>query len=154
MKKILLSLFFLTSIVLVNAQYGTINAILDRLEAKKGINQQLGTVDFEDKKFVQINDFEDHTDRKFIIIKGKAATFVELFDDKKTGKTSTKVYSGDVMKTAKNVVSLRFDYLEGQKIAVPITKIMLLTQQEDILYLLDSNNKDRWIDEISLKKKK
>ena len=154
MKKIIITLIFLASAIVVKAQYGTLNAILDRLEARKGINQKLEPVDFDDKKFVLIKDFDDHTERNFIIIKGNAATFVTLLDDKKTGKSTTQVFSGDVVKTGKNVVSLRLNLLEGEKIAVPITKIMLLTKQEDILYLLDSNNKDRWIDEVSLKKKK
>ncbi|MBS1550182.1 MAG: hypothetical protein JSS94_10025 [Bacteroidetes bacterium] len=154
MKKIIYCLVFAASVLGVKAQYGTINAILDRLEAKKGINQKLDPVDFEDKKFVQIKEFDDHTERLFIIIKGKSATYVEIFDDKQRGDSSTNVFSGDVVKTGKNVVSLRFDKLENKRIAVPITKVMLLTKQDDILYLLDSNNKDRWIDEKALNKKK
>lgn len=154
MKKLLFSLLFTATFIGANAQYGTLNTILERLEAKKGVNQKLDHVDFEDKKFVQIKEFDDHTERLFIVIKGKTANYVEIFDDKQRGDSSTNVFSGDVVKTGKNVVSLRFDKLEGKKISVPITKVMLLTKQDDILYLLDSNNKDRWIDEGTIKKKK
>jgi hypothetical protein len=154
MKKIIYTVVFAFSIMGIKAQYGTINAILDKLEARKGINQTMGIVDLDEKKFVLINDFEDHTERNFIVIKGKNATLIEIVDDKKTGNSTTKLYSGDMVKTNKNVVSLRFDKLEGNKIAIPISKIFLLTQLDSILYLLDSNNKDRWIDETALGKKK
>lgn len=154
MKKIIYTLVFGASVMGFKAQYGTLNAILDKLETQKGINQKVDNVNFDDKKFIQIKEFDDHTERMFIIIKGKNANFVEVFDDKSRGDSSSNVFSGDVMKTGKNVVSLRFDKLEGKKIAVPITKVMLLTKQDDILYLLDSNNKDRWIDETAVNKKK
>lgn len=96
-----------------------------------------------------IKDFEDHTERTFIIIKGKSATYVEMFDDKSNGKTSSNVFSGDYVRTRKNVISFRFDKLEGKKIAVPITKTMLLTKQKKTVYLVDVNTKERWIDEAA-----
>jgi hypothetical protein len=154
MKKIIYTLVFAASVFGVKAQYGTLNAILDKLEAKKGINQSVTNEKFDDKKFVLIKDFDDHKERMFIVIKGKNATFVEIFDDKQRGDSSTNVFSGDVVKTGNNVVSLRFDKLEGEKINIPIAKVMLLTKQDDILYLLDSNNKDRWIDENAFNKVK
>ncbi|MBS1571053.1 MAG: hypothetical protein JST62_01455 [Bacteroidetes bacterium] len=154
MKKIIFTILFTFSVVGYKAQYGTINAILDKLEARKGINQQLGEINFDDLKFVLIKDFDDHTERNFIVIKDKNATYIEISDDKKNGQSTTKVYSGDMIKTKKNVVSFRFDKLEGKKIAIPLSKVLLLTRQDEILYLLDANNKDRWIEESSIKKNK
>ncbi len=154
MKKI----FFTATLVLLSltakAQYGTINAVLDRLEERRGINQDLKEVNLYDKKFVLVKDFDDHTERDFIVIKGNNATYVEMFDDKKTGQTSTNLFTGNLLRTKRNILSFYFDKLENQKIAIPLSKNLLLTKQKDILYLLDINNNDRWIDEISYGKAK
>lgn len=152
MKKIF-AILLLISAVGFKAQYGTINAILDQLEAKKGLNKNLGNVNIDDVKFILINDFDDHTERNFIIIKGNQATYVEVFDDKKTGETSSNVFSGDVVRSKHQIISLRADHLEGQKIPIPITKTFLMTEQKKILYLIDVNSKERWIEESSINKK-
>lgn len=136
----------------VKAQYGTLDAILTRLEQRQGVNKNLVNVSIDDKKFVFIKDFEDHTERNFVIFKGNDATFVEINDDNKTGKSSSKVYSGDIMRSNKNIISVRCDLLEGKKIPVALTKTFFLTMQDNILYLIDVNTKERWIDESSFKK--
>lgn len=138
----------------IRAQYASLNAILDRLEARKGINKELKNVNIDHKKFFIIKDFDDHTERNFISLDGNKATYVEVFDDKKTGESTSNVFSGDVMRNGKNNISLRCDLLEGRKIALPVTKTFLLTQQKDILYLIDVNTRERWVDEESLKKNK
>ena len=153
MKKIFSIVFIVIGSILLKAQYGYLNEILQRLEEKRGINQNLQDVNIDNSKFVLIKDFDDHTERSFIIIKGNLATYVEMFDDKKTGETSSNVFSGDVVRTNHNVVSLRADKLEGRKIALPIAKTFLLTKQKKILYLVDINNRDRWIDESAINKK-
>lgn len=153
MKKIFAFTLFLVLAGAAQAQYGSINAILDRLEEKKGINQNLTHVDIDKKKFMLVKDFEDHTERNFVILDGNKVTYVELFDDKADGKTSSNVFSGDFVRSNKNIISVRCDQLEGKKIPIPITKTFLLTQQKKILYLVDVNNKDRWIDESSFSKK-
>ena len=152
MKKIFFAVFLFT-IIFAQAQYGSLNAILDRLEERKGINQNLKNVNIDDTKFYIIKDFEDHTERSFIVIKGNKATYVEMFDDKKTGETSSNVFSGDIIRTKHNIISLRADKLEGQKIAVPITKTLLMTRQKKMVYLIDINSKERWIEESALKTK-
>ena len=153
MRKIFCATLILISVVAIKAQYGSISAILDRLEEKKGINQNLKDVNINDTKFVLIKEFDDHTERSFIIIKDKQATYVEMFDDKKTGETSSNVFSGDVVRTNHNIVSLRADKLEGEKIAIPISKTLLMTKQKDILYLIDINSRERWIEENAINKK-
>lgn len=152
MRKILIGILFFGTLG-VKAQYGTLNAILDKLEARKGINQNLENVNIDNKKFVFIKDEADHTERDFIVIKGNNATYVEVFDDKATGESSSNVFSGDIVRK-KNIVSLRADVLEGKKIPMPVTKTLLLTKQDNILYLIDVNTRDRWIDEESYSKKK
>ena len=104
-------------------------------------------------KFVLIKDFPDHTERSFIIIKGKNATFVEMFDDKSNGKSSSNVFSGDVVRSKHNIISMRADQLEGKKIPLPVTKTLLMTKQKKILYLIDVNSKERWIEESAINKK-
>ncbi len=62
MKKIILIALIFASAVSIKAQYGSINAILDRLEEKRGVNKNLKDVNIDDAKFVLIKDFEDHTE--------------------------------------------------------------------------------------------
>lgn len=151
MRKFLIGILFFGTLGL-KAQYGSLNSILDRLEARRGINQNLESVNIDNKKFVFIKDEADHTERDFIVIKGNNATYVEVFDDKATGESSSNVFTGDIVRK-KNIVSLRADVLEGKKIPMPVTKTLLLTKQDNILYLIDVNTRDRWIDEESYSKK-
>jgi hypothetical protein len=151
MRKFLIGTLFLGTLGL-KAQYGSLNEILNRLEQRKGINQHLENVNIDNKKFVFIKDEADHTERDFIIIKGNNATYVEVFDDKATGESSSNVFTGDIIRK-KNIISLRADMLENKKIPMPVTKTLLLTQQDNILYLIDVNTRDRWIDEASYSKK-
>ncbi len=136
----------------VKAQYGSLDAILTKLEERRGVNQALKDVDINEKKFILVKDFEDHTERNFVVFKGNAATYVEVFDDKKNGETTSNVFSGDMVRSKKNVISLRCDKLEGEKIAIPVTKTFLLTGQDNIIYLIDTNTSERWIDEKSFGK--
>lgn len=155
MKKLLFTaLFCIVATSGTKAQYAKINEILDRLEEKKGINQELSDENIDDKKFVLIKEFDDHGERQVLVVKGNQATFVEMFDDKQTGETSSNVFSGDVVRTANNILSFRFDKLEGKKISLPIVKTMLVTKQRKYLYLSDVNNKERWIEEDALGKEK
>ncbi|MGO4709334.1 hypothetical protein AB4Y90_09495 [Chryseobacterium sp. 2TAF14] len=154
MKKLFIGILFFGATFGFKAQYGTLNNILSRLEERKGINKNLESVNIDDKKFVFIKDSSDHTERNFIVIKGKNATYVEVFDDKATGESTSNVFSGDVVRSRKNIISLRADLLENKKVPIPVTKTLLLTRQDGILYLIDVNNKDRWIDEESFSKPK
>ena len=152
MNKLILLIAFFTSSLALKAQYGTLNAILDRLEEKRGVNKDLKDVNIDDIKFVLIKDFDDHTERNFVIIKGNKATYVEMFDDKQTGETSSNVFSGDIVRSKHNIISLRADKLEGKQIALAITKTFLMTMQKKVLYLIDVNTKERWIAESAFNK--
>jgi len=147
-------MLFLGTAFAAKAQYGSINSILTRLEERKGLNQNLETVNIDSKKFVFIKDEADHTERDFIVIKGNKATYVEVFDDKASGESSSNVFSGDIVRNKKNIISLRADMLENKKVPVPVAKTLLLTMQDNILYLIDINTRDRWIDEESFSKVK
>lgn len=154
MRKLFIGILFVGTISGVKAQYGSLNDILTRLEERKGVNQHLESVNIDNKKFVFIKDEADHTERDFIVIKGNKATYVEVFDDKATGESSSNVFSGDIIRNRKNIISLRADMLENKKVPIPVTKTLLLTSQDNILYLIDINTKDRWIDESSFSKAK
>ena len=147
-------LFLLLAIfgISAKAQYNAVNARLERLEAKER-NVNLKDLDIINKKFVLIKDFDDHTERMFITVNGDQATFVEVFDDKATGETTSNIFSGDVVKTENNVLSFRFDMLEGKKVALPVAKNLLATKQKRVLYLVDVNTRERWIDESAINKK-
>ena len=152
MKKII-ALFLFFSVLGLKAQYGSINAILDELEERRGVNKNLKNVSIDNIKFVLIKEFDDHTERNFIIIKGKQATYVEVFDDKQTGQSTSNVFSGDIVRSKNEIISLRADKLEGKKIPIALTKTFLMTKQKKILYLIDINTQERWIEEGSINKK-
>ena len=153
MKKIIFAAILCIFSSIIKAQYGTLNAILQRLEEKRGMNQNLDNVNIDDSKFILIKEFDDHTERSFIIFKGLKATYVEVFDDKQTGNSSSNVFTGDIIRSRKNIISLRADLLEGKKIGLPITKNLLMTKQKKILYLVDINTRERWIEESAINKK-
>ena len=153
MKKLSAFLLLISFSFFANAQYGSLDAILTKLEQRKGINQPTAKIDISGKKFILIEDFPDHTERSFVVINGKDLTYVEIFDDKADDSSVSNVFSGDVVQSRKNIVSIRADKLEGRKISIPITKTFFATVQDDILYLIDINSKKRWIDEISINKK-
>ncbi len=75
-----------------------------------------------------------------------------MFDDKQTDDTSSNVFSGDVVRSKHNIISLRADKLEGKQIALAITKTFLMTMQKKVLYLIDVNTKERWIEESAFNK--
>lgn len=152
MRKVIITIILFAATGLQAQNYGSINEIINRLEERKGINQNLENVSVDNKKFVLIKDFEDHTERSFIVVKGKDATYIEMFDDKKTGESTSNVFSGDIIRK-KNIISLRADKLENKKIPIPVSKTLLLTKQKDFIYLIDINSRDRWIDEESYTKK-
>lgn len=152
MNKLFFTLLLLTFCGL-KAQYGTLDAILEKLEARKGVNQEILKESIDGKKFVNIKEFDDHTERKFIIINDKNVTYVEISDNKSNDESSSKVFSGDVIRK-KNMVSIRCDLLEGKKIPVAIAKTFFLTKQDDIMYMIDINSRERWIDESSYGKGK
>ena len=152
MRKLFILTLFFFGLALKAQNYGAINNVLDRLEERSGVNQHLENVSIDNKKFVLLKDFADHTERSFIVIKGKDATFVEMFDDKSTGKSTSNVFSGDIIRK-NNIISLRADKLENKKIPIPVAKTLLLTKQKEILYLIDINSRERWIDEESYTKK-
>ena len=153
MKKFPVILMLISFSFFAKAQYGSIDVILTKLEQRKGINQPTEKLDISGKKFILIEDFADHTERSFVIINGKNLTYVEIFDDKANGKSVSNVFSGDVVQSKRNIVSIRADLLEGQKIPIPITKTFFVTSQDDIMYLIDINSRKRWIDETSINNK-
>ncbi len=153
MKKNLLLLSFVLLFGIISAQLNVVNYSLDQLEQNKRVNSNLENESLDNKKFVLIKDFEDHTERHFIILKGNKATFIEIFDDKTTGESHSNVFSGDVLRTRHNMISLRFDTLEREKLSVPVVKSMLLKKQQTHIYLTDMNTQERWIDENSMRMK-
>ncbi len=152
MKKQLLATLLLLAGFMAQAQYGAINDILTKLEERRGFAKNLADENLDDRRFVLIKEFDDHTERHFIVLKGNAATYVEVFDDKATGQSTSNVFSGDYVRTPQQIISLRADKLEGRKIAMPITRTLLLNKQKKILYLIDVNTRERWIDEKALSK--
>ena len=139
--------------VSVHAQFSTMNKILDRTAERRSANKDLSRITVEGKKFVLIKDFADHTERNFISISGDQLTFVEVFDDKATGQSSSNVFSGDVVRTTHNMLSLRAYKLEGERIGLPVTKTLQLVIRDKALYLKDIHTGDYWTEDTGSNKK-
>lgn len=151
MKGYILVLFLFLCGTMAKAQYAELSKKIKLLEEKKA--KLIENIDLNNRKFLLINDFENHTERNFLIFNEEKVTLVEIFDDKKTGESISKVYSGNMIKTQSGVISVYCDLLEGKKIALPTAKILLAYEQNKIIYLEDINTKERWIDEKSFGKK-
>ena len=91
MRKPLAFLFILLASLSAQAQSSRLDELLSILEAKKGLRIAKTDVDISDKKFILIKDFDEYTERNFIILKGNLVTMVEVFDDKKTIKKNNKM---------------------------------------------------------------
>lgn len=153
MKKILV-LLMLSTLNFVNGQgYIELNKLLHRLEQENKINHETELhYDLEGKRFIYLKDFPEKTERRILEIRNNASQLIELEDDKSTGKTTSKIYTGDVVRK-NHVVSIRLDKLEGERIGMPVTFLYHLTYQGGIWYLLDANTGLRWIDTQDLNKK-
>jgi hypothetical protein len=147
---LVMAVFFAVS---VQAQFATMNKILDRTAERRQANKDLSRITPDGKKFVLIRDFPDHTERNFISVNGDQLTFVEVFDDKQTGQSSSNVFSGDVVRTRHNMISLRADKLEGERIGLPLTKTLQLVVRDKTLYLKDIHTGDYWTEESPAKQK-
>lgn len=152
MKKAIVFLLLLFSTLGVKAQYAEMDRILTFLEERKGI-KNVTNADLDNQKFILVKDFDDHTERNLVIFNGNKVTYVEMFDDKASGEISSNVFSGDMVKNNKGVISIRCDVLEGKKIPVAVTKTFLPHEQREIIYLVDMNTKERWINEKDFGKK-
>lgn len=147
---LVMAVFFAVS---VQAQFATMNKILDRTAERRHANKDLSRITLDGKKFLLIRDFPDHTERNFISVNGDQLTFVEVFDDKQTGQSSSNVFSGDVVRTRHNMISLRADKLEGERIGLPLTKTLQLVVRDKTLYLKDIHTGDYWTEESPAKQK-
>lgn len=151
MKKIITTTLFLGIFLSVNAQFNDIDVRLKHLEDKKTFNKNLKNISLDGKRFFLSKNFDDHTERMLITINNNQATYVEVFYDKKNEETSSNVFSGDV-KRKDNFVSFYFDKLEGEKVSLPVAKNFILTSENKVIYLIDVNTKERWVDEASIRK--
>ncbi|MDL1914176.1 MAG: hypothetical protein FDW93_06620 [Bergeyella sp.] len=148
-------LFFLFFVLFfAKSQLSAIDSYLNKMEdSERETIEKLKNTSLEDKKFTLIKQFKDHLERSVVIFEGNEAVLVELFDDKKSGETTAKIFTGDFVRTENNIISVRCDQLEGQKIPIPVTKTFLLSEKRGVLYLIDINRKkERWIDQSAIKK--
>lgn len=151
MKKLSTLFLFLFALSFVSAQYFSVNSRLQSLEDKKGVRENVKNVNLEDTTFVLLKDFEDHSERQFLKINGVNSTYIEVFDDKASGDSTSNVFTGDLEKTESGFLSFRFDKLENEALPMPLVKSLLLTRQKNILYLRDVNTGERWIEESAIK---
>lgn len=151
-------LFILTGIIsasLFNAQrYSAINDLLQKIEAKHAKMIDASGYTVNNKKFVLIEDFDDHSERHILEFNAdNTLTLIELIDDKETGKSYSNIFTGDFVRK-RNAISVRADLLEGKKIVRPLVYNLYIMKANDIWYLTDINSKKRWIENNNIIKKK
>ena len=132
--------------------YTSINDLLDRVEREEKINNNTELYSIAGKKFVLIKDTPDKTQRYIVELKEDTSTLIEIEDDKNTGESVSKIYSGDVLRK-RDIVSMRADKLEGKKIGMPVVYTFVLNFRKNIWYLTDANTGERWIETHYLEKK-
>lgn len=154
MKKLLLFLSLTSSVYFYSQNFSAINDILEKIESKHKKMKDASGYTINNKKFVLVEDFEDHSERHILEFKGdNSITLIELIDDKATGQTYSNIFSGDFIRK-RNAISIRANYLEGKQIATPIVYSLYLMNANDIWYLKDINTSKRWIENNNLIKKK
>lgn len=151
-------LFILTGIIsasFFNAQsYSAINDLLQKIEAKHAKMIDASGYTISNKKFVLIEDFDDHSERHILEFNAdNTLTLIELIDDKETGKSYSNIFTGDFVRK-RNAISVRADLLEGKKIVRPLVYNLYIMKANDIWYLTDINSKKRWIENNNIIKKK
>lgn len=151
-------LFILTGIIsasFFNAQsYSAINDLLQKIEAKHAKMIDASGYTVSNKKFVLIEDFDDHSERHILEFNAdNTLTLIELIDDKETGKSYSNIFTGDFVRK-RNAISVRADLLEGKKIVRPLVYNLYIMKANDIWYLTDINSKKRWIENNNIIKKK
>jgi len=154
MKKIFLTLSLISSVYFYSQNYSAIDTLLEKLETRNKKMKDASDFDIKDKKFVLVEDFEDHAERHILEFKNDGSlTLIEVIDDKSTEKTYSNIFSGDFIRK-KNAISVRADRLEGKKISIPISYNLYLMNANNIWYLKDINNNKRWIENNNLIKNK
>ncbi len=154
MKRALFLLSILTSVTFYSQNFGAINEILEKIEKKHKKMTDASDYSINNKKFVLIEEFSDHSERHILEFgTDNKVTLIELIDDKATGQTYSNIFSGDFIRK-RNAISVRANYLEGKQIASPIIYSLYLMNANSMWYLKDINNSKRWIENNKLIKKK
>ncbi|MNK15406.1 hypothetical protein D3C87_335440 [compost metagenome] len=154
MKKSLLFLSLISSVYFYSQDFSGINKILEKIEQKGKKMKDASNYDLKGKKFVMVEDFEDHAERHILEFNADGTlTMIELIDDKSSGESFSNIFTGDYIRK-RNAISVRANFLEGKKIAMPISINLYLMNASDIWYLKDINNSKRWIENNNLVKKK
>ncbi|RRQ45199.1 hypothetical protein [Chryseobacterium sp. SC28] len=154
MKRILLLLSLISGVYFYSQDFGEINKILEKIEKKSKKMKDASDYDIKGKKFVLVEDFEDHAERHILEFNADGTlTLIELIDDKASGQSFSNIFSGDYIRN-KNAISARAGYLEGKQISIPISYNLYIMNAGDIWYLKDINSSKRWIENNNLTKKK
>lgn len=154
MKKIVLFTFLITSVSFYSQNFSALDKVLEKLEGKSKKVKDAGSYNLQDKKFVLIEDFDDHSERHILQFNAdNSLTLIEVIDDKSNDKSYSNIFSGDYVRK-KNAISVRADRLEGKKISIPISHNLYLLNAGNIWYLKDINTNKRWIENSNLLKKK
>ena len=154
MKKTFIFLSLISSVYFYSQDFSSINKILEKIEAKGKKMKDATNYDLKGKKFVLVEDFEDHGERHILEFNiDGSLTMIELIDDKSTGKSFSNIFTGDYIRK-KNAISVRANFLEGKQIAIPLVYNLYLMNANDVWYLKDINKSKRWIENNNLIKKK
>lgn len=131
--------------------YEDINARLDRLLREREVEKRVLNVNLEGKTFVLIQN-KGTLVYKYVVsfLADKNINIIELINDTSAQSKTTKLYSGDFVRN-NNYISVRADVLEGQKIGIPLTYNFMIQERDGILFLININNNEKWIDTALVK---
>jgi len=118
---------------------------------KEKLKKRVLNVNLEGKTFVLIQN-KGTLVYKYVVsfLADNHANIVALNNDTSAPSTTTKPYSGDFDRT-NNYISVRADVLEGQKIGIPLTYNFMIQERDGILFLINMNNNEKWIDTTLVK---
>ncbi|WP_379964939.1 hypothetical protein [Epilithonimonas sp. UC225_85] len=154
MKKAFVFFSLISSVYFYSQDFSGINQILEKIEEKGKKMKDATDYDLKGKKFVMVEDFEDHAERHVLEFNPDGTlTLIELIDDKSSGQSFSNIFTGDYIRK-KNAISVRANFLEGKKIALPLVYNLYIMNANNIWYLKDINNSKRWIENNNLLKKK
>ena len=146
MKNSISLLLLILCIQTFNAQrFEEINNKLQKLSEKRTWDKGIITDNLVGKKFVTVKSEGTIVIKRILQFEeNNKITLIELIEDKKTDNNTSKIYSGDLVKTENNI-SIRADKLEGKVITVPYTYNFILQRKQGVLYLHNINNNEKWI---------
>lgn len=151
MKKII-CLLTIISFSLFHAQekrtrnYNDINNRIEELLEKRELDRKVINVNIEGKTFALLQNSETSVHKTIIhFLPQNKIDIIDFLDNSANKSNPSQYYNGDFIKND-NFISVRADILEGKKIGLPLTYNFVLQERDGVLYLLNLNTNEKWME--------